>query len=120
MKRRITRRGFFSQSLGLGAGVLLFKELPAFSGGLGGQVPLIITSHTNATGKKAMVAGWEVIAGGGRAVDAVEKAANIIEEDPNDMSVGYGGFPNEDGVVQLDASIMDGKTYNAGAVACDL
>jgi len=118
MKRRITRRRFFSQSFGLGAGALLFKELPAFDGGLGGQVPLIITSHTNATGKKAMVAGWEVIAGGGRAVDAVEKAANIIEEDPNDMSVGYGGFPNEDGVVQLDASIMDGKTYNAGAVAC--
>ena len=38
--------------------------------------------------------------------------------DPEDTSVGYGGLPNENGIVQLDASIMDGKTYNAGAVAC--
>jgi N4-(beta-N-acetylglucosaminyl)-L-asparaginase len=37
--------------------------------------------------------------------------------DPDDSSVGYGGLPNEQGVIQLDASIMDGKTYNAGAVA---
>ena len=118
MKKRITRRRFFGQSLGLGAGVLLVKGMPAFAGGQPGKAPLIITSHTNATGKKAMAAGWEVLAGGGVAVDAVEKAANIIEEDPNDMSVGYGGFPNEEGIVQLDASIMDGKTYNAGAVAC--
>jgi N4-(beta-N-acetylglucosaminyl)-L-asparaginase len=79
---------------------------------------LIITSHTNATGRKALEAGWDVLAGGGTALDAVEQAANIIEADPNDMSVGYGGFPNEEGVVQLDASIMDGRTYNAGAVAC--
>jgi N4-(beta-N-acetylglucosaminyl)-L-asparaginase len=50
-------------------------------------------------------------------LDAVEKATNIIEVDPEDTSVGYGGLPNERGVVQLDASIMDGKTYSAGSVA---
>jgi len=54
---------------------------------------------------------------GGSALDAVEKATNIIEDDPEDTSVGYGGLPNERGVVQLDASIMDGKTYSAGSVA---
>jgi N4-(beta-N-acetylglucosaminyl)-L-asparaginase len=48
----------------------------------------------------------------------VEKAANVIEIDPEDTSVGYGGLPNEHGVVQLDASFMNGKTYSAGAVAC--
>jgi N4-(beta-N-acetylglucosaminyl)-L-asparaginase len=48
----------------------------------------------------------------------VEKAANVIEVDPEDTSVGYGGLPNERGVVQLDSSFMDGKTYSAGAVAC--
>jgi N4-(beta-N-acetylglucosaminyl)-L-asparaginase len=65
-----------------------------------------------------MEAGWEILKNGGSAVDAVEKAANIIEVDPEDTSVGYGGLPNEHGVVQLDASFMDGKTYSAGAVAC--
>jgi N4-(beta-N-acetylglucosaminyl)-L-asparaginase len=118
MKKKITRRRFFSHSFGLGAGVLLYRELPAFSSGQSPQTPLIVTSHTNATGKKAMAEAWKILSQGGSALDAVEKAANIIEVDPNDMSVGYGGFPNEDGVVQLDASIMDGKTYSAGAVAC--
>ena len=84
----------------------------------GGTTPLIITSHTNEAGQNAMEAGWEILRNGGSAVDAVEKAANIIEVDPEDTSVGYGGLPNERGVVQLDASFMDGKTYSAGAVAC--
>jgi N4-(beta-N-acetylglucosaminyl)-L-asparaginase len=83
-----------------------------------GIKPLIITSHTNETGQKAMETGWEILKNGGTAVDAVEKAANIIELDPEDTSVGYGGLPNERGVVQLDSSFMDGKTYSAGAVAC--
>ncbi len=50
-------------------------------------------------------------------VDAVVAGVNIVESDPNDMSVGYGGLPNEDGVVQLDASVMHGPTHKAGAVA---
>ncbi len=77
----------------------------------------IITSHNNATGRDAVQSAWEILAGGGTALDAVERGANIIELDPNDHSVGYGGLPNSDGVVQLDASIMDGRTYNAGSVA---
>lgn len=79
---------------------------------------MIITSHTNEAGQNAMEAGWEILSEGGSAVDAVEKAANIIEVDPEDTSVGYGGLPNEHGVVQLDSSFMDGKSYSAGAVAC--
>ena len=54
---------------------------------------------------------------GFRAIDVVEKSINITECDPDVMSVGYGGLPNEEGVVQLDAAIMDGATLRCGAVA---
>lgn len=78
---------------------------------------MIITSHENATGQEAVAEAWRILAAGGSALDAVERGANVIEADPQDTSVGYGGLPNQDGVVQLDASIMDGRTYSAGAVA---
>jgi len=50
-------------------------------------------------------------------LDAVIAGVNIVEEDPEDTGVGYGGLPNEEGVVELDASVMHGPTHNAGAVA---
>jgi N4-(beta-N-acetylglucosaminyl)-L-asparaginase len=49
--------------------------------------------------------------------DAVVAGVTLVENDPNDHSVGYGGLPNENGVVQLDASVMDGATGLSGAVA---
>jgi len=104
----------------MGAGVLVLGRLPADLGGrvrVGRGVPLIITSHTNETGQNAMREAWRILESGGSPLDAVERGANVIEVDPEDTSVGYGGLPNEDGVVQLDASIMDGRTYNAGSVA---
>jgi N4-(beta-N-acetylglucosaminyl)-L-asparaginase len=120
MKNQITRRNFFLKTVGTGAGLYLLpsvfgKSMQKSSKGL---TPLIITSHTNETGQNAMEAGWEILKAGGSAVDAVEKAANTIEVDPEDTSVGYGGLPNERGVVQLDSSFMDGRTYSAGAVGC--
>jgi len=117
MNNQISRRNFFYSSLGLSAGAMLLKTFPTFGSQRNGTTPLIITSHTNPIGEKAMEVGWEILTGGGSALDAVEKAANVIELDPEGTSVGYGGLPNEHGVVQLDASIMDGKTYSAGAVA---
>jgi len=120
MKNPISRRNFFSKTIGISAGALIFPSLKGISNQskANGIKPLIITSHTNDTGQKAMEAGWNVLSKGGNAVDAVEKAANVIELDPEDTSVGYGGLPNERGVVQLDASFMDGRTYSAGSVAC--
>ncbi len=53
---------------------------------------------------------------GGSALDAVEACARIVEDDPSDHSVGTGGWPNVLGEVELDASIMDGRTRRAGAV----
>lgn len=120
MKNSISRRIFFNRTIGLSAGVMVFPSLAGigFQEKSKGIRPLIITSHTNETGKQAMETGWEILRNGGTAVDAVEKAVNVIELDPEDTSVGYGGLPNENGVVQLDSSFMDGKTYSAGAVGC--
>jgi L-asparaginase / beta-aspartyl-peptidase len=59
---------------------------------------------------------WDIMAGGGSALDAVEAAARVVEDDPDDHTVGYGGYPNLLGEVELDASIMDGTTRQAGAV----
>lgn len=120
MKNIITRRNFFFKTAGASAGMMLLPSLFGNAQQKAGKgiTPLIVTSHTNETGRNAMEAGWEILKAGGSAVDAVERAANVIEVDPEDTSVGYGGLPNEKGVVQLDSSFMDGKTYSAGAVAC--
>ncbi|MEJ2481939.1 MAG: N(4)-(beta-N-acetylglucosaminyl)-L-asparaginase [Gemmatimonadota bacterium] len=120
MPRAINRRLFLGRTAGVGAGALFARAVGLDArvprGGIG-QVPILVTSHTNETGQRAAQQAWELLSAGGSALDAVERAANVIEVDPEDTSVGYGGLPNEDGVVQLDASVMDGATYNAGAVA---
>lgn len=67
--------------------------------------PLVIA--TWGPNVKATAAAWEVLSKGGRALDAVEAGVRIPEADPNDTSVGYGGFPDRDGNVTLDACIMD-------------
>ncbi len=63
----------------------------------------------------ATAAAWKVIAAGGRALDAVEQGVKVPEGDPKDQSVGYGGRPDRDGKVTLDACIMD-ETGNCGSV----
>lgn len=114
----ISRRRFFKSGAGLGVGALLLGNLRSVVSQTKGAVPVIVTDHTNQTGQNAVKEAFEILAKGGAALDAVEKGTNIIEVDPEDTSVGYGGLPNADGVVQLDSSIMDGRTYSAGAVAC--
>lgn len=76
--------------------------------------PLAISTWKN--GMPANEAAWKVLSAGGRALDAVEQGVMVVEADPNDMSVGYGGRPDRDGIVTLDACIMDEKG-NAGSVA---
>jgi beta-aspartyl-peptidase (threonine type) len=70
----------------------------------------------SANGSVGMDAGWEILISGGAALDAVEAAARMVEDNPDDHSVGYDGYPNLLGVVELDASLMDGATRRAGAV----
>ncbi|HIO56463.1 MAG TPA: glycosylasparaginase, partial [Candidatus Marinimicrobia bacterium] len=79
--------------------------------------PVILCSRGESWGKKVLTPGWEILSKKGSLLDAVEKSANVTELDPEDTSVGYGGLPNERGVVQLDSSIMFGPTHNCGSVA---
>jgi beta-aspartyl-peptidase (threonine type) len=76
--------------------------------------PIIVASEN---GRAGALAALELLRQGGAALDAVEIACRIVEDDPQDHSVGYGGLPNVLGEVELDASIMDGRTRAAGAVA---
>jgi N4-(beta-N-acetylglucosaminyl)-L-asparaginase len=68
-------------------------------------------------GIEANAAAWEVLKQNGRALDAVEAGVKIPEGDPTERSVGYGGRPDRDGRVTLDACIMD-ENSNIGSVAC--
>lgn len=74
----------------------------------------VIASHN---GLKATQAAYDRLRDGASPIDAVVHGVTKIEDDPNEMTVGYGGLPNEDGVVELDAAVMDGATHRAGAVA---
>jgi len=68
-------------------------------------------------GKAANAEAWKILEKGGRALDAVEAGVRVPEADPTNNSVGYGGLPDRDGKVTLDACIMDEK-YNCGSVMC--
>lgn len=68
-------------------------------------------------GIKANEAAWEVLKKNGRALDAVEEGVKVPEGDPTERSVGYGGRPDRDGRVTLDACIMD-ELSNIGSVGC--
>jgi len=75
--------------------------------------PIVIASGNGAPG---LAAGIAVLRKGGSALDAVEACARVIEADPSDTSVGRGGKPNVLGVVELDASLVDGTDHRVGAV----
>jgi N4-(beta-N-acetylglucosaminyl)-L-asparaginase len=76
-------------------------------------VPLVVSTWNNT---RANAAAWNVLVGGGKALDAVEQGARVPEADARDTSVGYGGLPDRDGKVTLDACIMD-EASNCGSVA---
>lgn len=76
--------------------------------------PVAIASENGLT---AVAKAVDMILSGSDALDGVIAGVNIVEADPKDMSVGYGGIPNEEGVVQLDAAVIHGPTHRMGAVA---
>jgi beta-aspartyl-peptidase (threonine type) len=76
---------------------------------------IVVISSRN--GEKAVREAIRVLKSGGGVLDAVEEGVKLVEDDPADQTVGYGGLPNLLGEVELDASIMDGATLRIGAVA---
>src|SRR5439155_10225651 len=72
----------------------------------------------DAEGLTCVAKAFKMITGGADVLDACIAGVNIVELDPDDTSVGYGGLPNADGIVQLDASVMHGPGKTGGAVAC--
>jgi|TARA_S200000501_G_scaffold226944_1_gene212802 N4-(beta-N-acetylglucosaminyl)-L-asparaginase len=115
----IDRRKFIKSISALGL------SLPALNSSLLGKPnasiknnPVILCSRGEKWGKKVLRPGWDILRKNGSLLDAIELSANVTELDPEDTSVGYGGLPNMNGVVQLDASIMNGSDHNCGSVAC--
>ncbi len=76
---------------------------------------MCVVSSSN--GLRATEKAMEFLKQGKDPLDAVIAGVNIVESDPNDRSVGYGGLPNEESVVELDSSVMHGPTHIGGAVA---
>jgi len=76
----------------------------------------VVVASSN--GLRGVKVAYDKMAQGEDPLDAAIAGVNIQELDPDDQSVGYGGLPNEEGVVQLDASCMHGPTRRAGSVAC--
>lgn len=75
---------------------------------------MIVVASSN--GRIGMDAATEILRQGGTAVDAVEVGIRLVEANPDDHTVGFNGYPNILGEVELDASIMNGRTLESGAV----
>ena len=89
----------------------------------GGVRPVVISSangheYKNGGTETCVERAFAMMTQGKDVLDALIAGVNIVELDPEDTSVGYGGLPNAEGVVQLDASCMHGPRKRAGAVAC--
>lgn len=117
MSATFSRRDFIKTGAALGtaltAGVGRLRGGETQPAGAAGGLRVVASGNGIRATEKAM----EILGRGGEPLEAVIAGVNIVEDDPNDMSVGYGGLPNEEGEVELDASVMNGPTHSSGAVA---
>jgi len=114
MPARVSRRSF----LGAAGAATLAAALPERTvGALAPRAAGRVAAISSANGLRAVARAVELMQGGTDTLDAAVEGVKIQELDPADNSVGYGGLPNEEGVVQLDASCMHGPSKRAGAVA---
>ncbi|MDX3774211.1 N(4)-(beta-N-acetylglucosaminyl)-L-asparaginase [Chromatiaceae bacterium AAb-1] len=108
-----SRRDFLKLSALLGTAGMFTSSLLRAAQPVGSK-PVVVSTWEH--GLPANEAAWQILSAGGRALDAVEAAARVAEADPQVRTVGYGGYPDRDGKVTLDACIMD-ENMNCGAVA---
>lgn len=113
----IDRRDFLKSGALLGAAALAGEALSASASEARPPAPGKPIVIASANGAAAAAKAMEMIQQGSDALDAAIAGVNIVEDDPNDNSVGYGGLPNEEGVVELDAAVMHGPSYRGGSVA---
>ncbi len=115
-----TRRDFLRKSAGVGVGAAVAVGAPRSTLGAPAVHTHVVTPVAVASGNglDAVATAVSAVNAGEDTLDAVVQGVNLVERDPNDSSVGYGGLPNLDGVVQLDSSVMHGPSRGAGAVAC--
>lgn len=120
-KSKISRRRFLATSATTATAVavapflLNAQTLEQIALPAKGKFPVKAVSSAN--GREAVKKAVNMIRRGVDTLDAVIAGVNIIEDDPDDTSVGLGGLPNEDGIVELDSSVMHGPSHLAGAVA---
>ena len=117
----LSRRRFVQLTAGGLAAVAVDPKAPAILTGAK-KLPVVIASGNggkfkNGGDRTCVETAFALLASGRDPLDAVIAGVALNELDPGDLSVGYGGIPNADGVVQLDASCMHGPTKRAGAVA---
>ena len=113
----VDRRKFLKTTSLAGASLLAGNSLAATHNPFSAPLldnPIVISTWD--FGIAANAAAWNVLKNNGRALDAVEKGVHVPEADPANQSVGLGGFPDRDGIVTLDACIMD-EFGNCGSVA---
>ena len=119
MPEQLSRRAFIGSAAGAAAAATLptapIRALEAPAVILKGASNFAAVASGN--GLRAVGRAFELVEAGTDTLDAAVEGVKIQELDPADTSVGYGGLPNEEGVVQLDASCMHGPTRRAGAVA---
>ncbi|CAD0224980.1 N(4)-(beta-N-acetylglucosaminyl)-L-asparaginase [Chryseobacterium sp. D764] len=114
-------RRSFIKKLGIATAALAVNPLDLMAAELPEPIvtavnkPIVLSTWN--FGLKANEEAWTILGKGGKALDAVEKGVRLVELDPKERSVGYGGRPDRDGRVTLDACIMD-ENYNIGSVAC--
>jgi N4-(beta-N-acetylglucosaminyl)-L-asparaginase len=113
MQDNLSRRAF----LGVTGSAAIASALPAASLPTRRHTVARAAAVSSANGLRAVNRAMELMLGGTDTLDAAVEGVKIQELDPEDDSVGYGGLPNEEGVVQLDASCMHGPTRRAGGVA---